>query len=156
MVHSPWQETKPVNQHISVEDISSTVIDGYQAVLSLFKAATSGDAAELEHLLLSASLVRHISCEDAEGWTPLHHAVDGNHLAAAKVLVSCAAGINAANAAGDTPLHLALRWSFVEIASFLLAQPGIAVAAQVRYSNSLCQQYSQVSCSNARQASCSQ
>ena len=103
-----------------------------QAVLRLFKAATAGDTLELEKLLASANVASHISCEDEDSWTPLHHAVDGNHLAAAMVLVSCSADVNAANSASNTPLHLALRWSFVEIALFLLAQPGISANAQVR------------------------
>lgn len=103
-----------------------------QAVLRLFTAATAGDTLELERLLASPILANHISCEDEDSWTPLHHAVDGSHLAAAMVLVSCSADVNAANNSGDTPLHLALRWSFVETASFLLAQPGIDVNAQVR------------------------
>ena len=102
-----------------------------QAVLRLFTAATAGDAIELEKLLMSASLAAYISCEDEDSWTPLHHAVDGNHLAAARVLVSRKAAVNAANSAGDTPLHLALRWNFVESALFLLDQPGIAVQAEV-------------------------
>ncbi len=100
--------------------------------MRLFKAAAAGDTLELERLLASADLARHISCEDEDSWTPLHHAVDGNHMAAAMLLVSCSADVNAANGASDTPLHLALRWSFVETASFLLAQPGICVDAQVR------------------------
>ncbi len=100
-------------------------------MLRLFKAATAGDAAELERLLMSASLASYVSCEDEDSWTPLHHAVDGNHLAAARVLVSRGAAVNAANCTGDTPLHLALRWNFSEPALFLLDQPGISIEAQV-------------------------
>ena len=103
-------------------------------MLRLFKAATAGDAAELERLLTSASLASYISCEDEDSWTPLHHAVDGNHLAAARVLLSRSAAVNAATGAGDTPLHLALRWNFVETALLLLEQPSISVEAQVSIS----------------------
>jgi hypothetical protein len=103
-------------------------------VLHLFKAATAGDAAELERLLTSVTLASYISCEDEDSWTPLHHAVDGNHLAAARVLLSRSAAVNAATSAGDTPLHLALRWNFVETALLLLEQSSISVEAQVSIS----------------------
>ncbi|BDA45761.1 probable ankyrin-1 [Coccomyxa sp. Obi] len=115
---------------VGPKNLDALSIEDRRAVLRLFKAATAGDALELARLLASADLASHINCEDADSWTPLHHAVDGNHLAATMVLVSCSADVNAANSAGDTPLHLALRWSFVETASFLIAQPGISVDAQ--------------------------
>ena len=104
-------------------------------MLRIFKAATAGDAAELERLLTSAPLASYVSCEDEDSWTPLHHAVDGNHLAAARVLVSRSAAVNAATSTGDTPLHLALRWNFVETALLLLEQPGVSVEAQARLSS---------------------
>ncbi|EIE22661.1 hypothetical protein COCSUDRAFT_42315 [Coccomyxa subellipsoidea C-169] len=78
----------------------------------------------------SRALASYVSCKDEDSWTPLHHAVDGNHLAAARVLVSRGAAVNAANCTGDTPLHLALRWNFSEPALFLLDQPGISIEAQ--------------------------
>lgn len=102
-----------------------------QGVQMLFKSATSGDTAELGELLSNAGIARHVSCQDEEEWTPLHHAVDGNHLEAARLLLEHKADVNAVTSNGDSALLLAIRWSFSELALLLLAQPGIDVTLSV-------------------------
>ncbi len=103
-----------------------------QAVQALIKAATSGSTADIELALAGPSVARHINCQDEEGWTPLHHSVDGNHLAAVQLLLAHGADVNAVNGSSDSALLLAVRWSFVEVAAHMLSQPGIDVKLAVR------------------------
>jgi hypothetical protein len=113
-------------------DSKPVIAAAKQVVLQLFRAATSGSAADLERLLQQPNIADHVNCEDEEQWTPLHHAVDGNHLAAAVQLLAYKADVNAMNCSGDTPLLLAVRWSFIELAQVLLMQPAIDVTLAVR------------------------
>ncbi|XP_043198908.1 ankyrin repeat domain-containing protein 27-like [Amphibalanus amphitrite] len=90
-------------------------------------AARGHQGAALLLLHLGASAGRR----DARGNTALHLAVNNGHRGAAQALLYHAeqtgapAGVNALNADGDAPLHLAARWGYGDVA-LLLAAHGAA------------------------------
>lgn len=68
-------------------------------------------------LAADPSLLR---CRDEDGYTPLHRAAYGGHLAVAAALLAAGSPVDPRTADGWTPLHSACRWSRVRVASLLL------------------------------------
>ena len=76
-------------------------------------------------LLLHANADRNAL--DDEKNSPLHWAANNGHAACVKALIyysehqSCHLNLNAINFAGDTALHMAAKWGFLNIVQILLS-----------------------------------
>jgi len=101
-------------------------------VTPLYAAAYQGDCAKIEALarLGVAPNIPH----PQSGYTALHVAVFRCHQAATKSLLDCFRGRILASAQchkGDTPLHIASRGGFLEIADILCAEEDLNPGAHV-------------------------
>jgi ankyrin len=94
-------------------------IDAQHGLQPIHWAARNGQAAIIE-FLQSKGVDISIPAVRGRRWTPLHFAIDSNHLRAAKWLIDHGANVNAASSDGRGPLHLAARRRCVPIASALL------------------------------------
>lgn len=81
-------------------------------------AAENNRLSTVNNLLASNASLVH-SC-DEDGYTPLHRAAYGGHLAVARALLQSGSKVNGRTADGWTPLHSACRWGRVTMASLLL------------------------------------
>ena len=81
--------------------------DWYEAE-RLHRAGRDGDVQEIERLIIAGY---DVNLFDDMGYTPLHHAVEGEQIEAVKVLLERGALINANDDAtiGETPLSLAVQ-----------------------------------------------
>ncbi|KAM6971970.1 ankyrin repeat domain-containing protein 49 [Aplochiton taeniatus] len=68
-------------------------------------------------------------CHDDDGYTPLHRAAYGGHVAMASTLLAAGSKVNTRTLDGWTPLHSACRWAHVSVATLLL-QRGAELNAQ--------------------------
>lgn len=89
-------------------------------------AAENDDVNTLKEILLSQPGLVH--ARDADGYTPLHRAAYGNHVAAITYLLSAGAKVNIKTELGWTPLHSACNWNNYHAAARLLAA-GADIAA---------------------------
>ena len=77
------------------------------AAAPIHDAASSGDVARVTRLLKEDPKLVNAKVWVGgwkDGWTPLHFAVDGGHVAVAKLLISKGAKANARDSDGSTPL----------------------------------------------------
>lgn len=81
-------------------------------------AAENNRLSTVNSLLASNASLVH--CCDEDGYTPLHRASYGGHLAVALALLQAGSKVNSRTADGWTPLHSACRWGRVTMASLLL------------------------------------
>jgi len=63
-----------------------------------------------------------IDARDGNNWTPLHYAIDREHLHISRALVESNCLIEAYDANGWTPLHAAMRRRNLECASLILSK----------------------------------
>ncbi|KAJ0182618.1 hypothetical protein K1T71_001987 [Dendrolimus kikuchii] len=89
-------------------------------------AAENGDVDTLKEILSSQYDLVH--AHDSDGYTPLHRASYGNHVAAVSFLLSAGANVNTKTLLGWTPLHSACNWNNYYAAARLLAA-GADIAA---------------------------
>lgn len=82
-------------------------------------AAENGDVNVLKEILRSQPGLVH--AQDSDGYTPLHRAAYGNHLAAICYLLSAGAKVTTKTHMGWTPLHSACNWNNYKVAARLLA-----------------------------------
>ncbi|XP_053613117.1 ankyrin repeat domain-containing protein 49 isoform X2 [Plodia interpunctella] len=82
-------------------------------------AAENGDVNTLQGLLTSQPSL--ISVRDSDGYSPLHRAAYGNHVAAISYLLSVGANVSATTELGWTPLHSACNWNNYKAVARLLA-----------------------------------
>ena len=85
---------------------------------ALRAAAAGGLLAPLESLLGRPGEVE-VDAQDMYGVTPLHHAAEGGHLAAAEALLRAGADVGAKNENGHTPLFLAQGNRHEQVAELL-------------------------------------
>ncbi|HUS53706.1 MAG TPA: ankyrin repeat domain-containing protein [Thermohalobaculum sp.] len=87
---------------------------------ALIKAAQRGDAGDVARLLSEGALV---DARDANNRTALHRATEGNHIAAAVVLIEAGADVNASDGASidHTPYLMAGARGYLEILTPMLA-----------------------------------
>lgn len=85
---------------------------------ALIKAAEDG------HLRLVQRMVQFLGCDvaDSGGWTPLHLAVEKNHLEVVKQLIWSGADVNVISNDGWTPLHVAVDEGHLNMVRYLLEQ----------------------------------
>jgi ankyrin repeat protein len=85
----------------------------------LIEAARRGDAAEIARLLAQGAAV---DARDAADRTALHHATEGNHIAAAVALIEGGADVNASDGTSidHTPYLMAGARGYIEILSPML------------------------------------
>ena len=84
-------------------------------------AAASGEVTRIDVMLKRHSVYINVDKRDPDsGWTALHFASRGGHVAAATQLLGAKANVNAIGPNGETPLHLAAGWGTVEIVGLLL------------------------------------
>ena len=85
----------------------------------LHRAAENSDIQEIERLILAGY---DVSLFDDMTYTPLHHAVLGRSIEAAKVLLRHGAFVNANDfeSIGETPLALAVQGEYLELVCLLL------------------------------------
>jgi ankyrin repeat protein len=114
--------------------------DWYEAE-RLHRAGRDGDVKEIERLILAGC---DVNLFDDMGYTPLHHAVEGEQIEAVKVLLERGALINANDdtTIGETPLSLAVQGAHFELVRLLLesgADPDIngwmGLTARIRACN---------------------
>lgn len=84
----------------------------------IFQDAAKGNVAVVTAYLDAGG---DVNSADAEGATPLHHAVAGNQAAVVKLLIARKANVNARKKDGVTPLHVAAALGRMEIYKLLLA-----------------------------------
>ncbi|GBP29291.1 Ankyrin repeat domain-containing protein 49 [Eumeta japonica] len=82
-------------------------------------AAENGELETLKELLTSQPGLVH--ARDADGYTPLHRAAYGNHVAVISYLLGAGAKVDARTQMGWTPLHSACNWNNYQAAARLLA-----------------------------------
>ncbi|CAG4979263.1 unnamed protein product [Parnassius apollo] len=82
-------------------------------------AAENGELEELKELLTSQPGLVH--ARDSDGYTPLHRAAYGNHVACISYLLSAGANVTTKTELGWTPLHSACNWNNYTAAARLLA-----------------------------------
>jgi ankyrin repeat protein len=70
-------------------------------------ASGAGDGAVVRRILNKRPDL--VNCRSFDGWTPLHEAARGGHLAIARFLISKGADLSATNDRGDTPRGCAAR-----------------------------------------------
>jgi ankyrin repeat protein len=78
----------------------------------LIEAARRGDVAEIGRLLAQGA---NVDARDGTNRTPLHHATEGNHIAAAVALIEAGADVNASDGAS------------IDHIPYLMAGRGVAV-----------------------------
>jgi len=85
----------------------------------LHHAADDGDIGEMKRLVAAGY---DMNMFDDLGWTPLHHAVKGEHYKAALWLIEQGADVNANDEQriGETPLGDAVRGDYPEMVELLL------------------------------------
>ncbi len=86
----------------------------------LVEAAQRGDAPEIARLLAQGVAV---DARDGANWTALHHATEGNHIAAAVALIAAGADVNASDdtSIDHTPYLMAGARGYLEILSPMIA-----------------------------------
>ena len=82
-------------------------------------AAANGQVGLL-NLLLRGSGHGSIEAKDDEGETPLHDAVDFDHLEATEILLNAGSDIDSTDCEGCTPLHCAAKHGHTRVLRFLL------------------------------------
>lgn len=82
-------------------------------------AAENGEVETIQHILNSQPGLVHT--QDGDGYTPLHRAAYGNHLAAVCYLLSAGAKVATKTNMGWTPLHSACNWNNYKVGARLLA-----------------------------------
>lgn len=82
----------------------------------LMRASKNGSLLFVQALLIMSA--KKNAC-DNNGWTPLMYAVQYNHIAVAKQLITAKVNITAKNKMGKTALHLALESNNKEIEELL-------------------------------------
>ncbi|XP_014356148.2 ankyrin repeat domain-containing protein 49-like [Papilio machaon] len=82
-------------------------------------AAENGELDVLKEILKTSPGLVHV--RDSDGYTPLHRAAYGNHLACVAYLLSAGAKVAARTELGWTPLHSACNWNNYLAAARLLA-----------------------------------
>lgn len=93
----------------------------------LLWAAENNRLSTVNSVLASDASLIH--CCDEDGYSPLHRASYGGHLAVASALLQAGAKVNGRTADGWTPLHSACRWGRVTMAALLLRH-GAQINAQ--------------------------
>jgi ankyrin repeat protein len=61
-----------------------------------------------------------LECQDNEGHSPLHLAVEGGHIETVEVLINRGANVNARSNRGATPLYMAKAIGYDDISQFLV------------------------------------
>ncbi|PNF14881.1 hypothetical protein B7P43_G05129 [Cryptotermes secundus] len=77
---------------------------------------------ELIELMCEFGSILSMKTDDSEGDSPIHLAVMGGRLPLVKWLHSKGVSLNCRNKKGHTPLHTAVRFSQIDVASYLLQQ----------------------------------
>ncbi|CAM9326445.1 unnamed protein product [Ectocarpus fasciculatus] len=96
-------------------------VEGLRWAYTLMHAGAEGGSEQVVSMLMRAGAGKDINGQaPRSGLTPLHLAVMGGMLAAAKVLMLAGADVNKIDAEGVAPLHLALRHGHAELAQVLL------------------------------------
>jgi ankyrin repeat protein len=97
---------------------------------NLHDAAGLGDVAGVVALLDPDSAL--VGSRDADGWTPLHHAVNGGHLELAELLLDRGADVGARDAEERIPLHLASYMGNTDVVRLLLDRDSDVTAREFR------------------------
>jgi ankyrin repeat protein len=104
-------------------DVSPTCVDG-TGESALHVAASCRDMTIL-HALLTIQPDVDVNAVDVNGWTPLHHAVRWNHVAAIDVLLQYPdTNPNVRDRSGRMPLHVAALYGQRDAIYLLMKQPG--------------------------------
>ena len=91
----------------------------------LHRAARAGDLNKIKKLIKQGN---YVNCTDSDGYTPLHYACIGGHLAAVRALASeLQANLTLRDAKGNTPLLLAAESGHEEVVVALLHEYGCPV-----------------------------
>ncbi|XP_003486678.1 ankyrin repeat domain-containing protein 49-like [Bombus vosnesenskii] len=85
----------------------------------ILTAAENGELDKVQKLLMENPLL--LECTDKDGYTPLHRACYGNHVAIVEYLLQAGAKIDAKTMDEWQPLHSACCWNNVECAMVLIA-----------------------------------
>jgi ankyrin repeat protein len=101
-----------------------------ETAADIHEVARLGDVTGVTALLDGDSAL--IGSRDADGWTPLHHAVNGRHLALAELLLERGADVGAVDAEDRIPLHLASYAGDEEAVRLLLAHGSDVKAREFR------------------------
>ena len=89
----------------------------------LHYAAMHGEVERLDALVARPKVAANIDQRDPDsGWTALHFAARGGHVAFARRLLGHRAAVNALGPSGETPLHLAAGWGTLEMVGLLLQE----------------------------------
>lgn len=75
--------------------------------MELLTAANKGELGRVEALLRDGV---DPNCQGVDGWTPMHEAAAGNHVAVARALLAAGAHVNIRDNEGQTPLHVAAKY----------------------------------------------
>jgi len=84
----------------------------------LLDYASNENVSVVEALIFAGASVKAV---DADGWTPLHHAVHKGHTGVVKALLKARASADARNRYGYAPLHLAASSNNVDVTNILLS-----------------------------------
>jgi ankyrin repeat protein len=96
----------------------------------ILAAARAGELDRVEALLAASPEL--VNVRDAEGMTPLHHAVQGGHSEMADLLLDRGGDISAVDAWNQTPLHLAAYAGDAALVGLLLARGADVMAREMR------------------------
>ena len=103
--------------HLSDSEEKKRKHQEYSAQMSLLEAARKGLKDDVLGLIQSGS---DINIKYQSGWTPLHLALQFNHMEIASVLVNHGPDVNAKNKDGRTPLHLAVQVESKDLTNAIL------------------------------------
>ncbi|OMJ87515.1 hypothetical protein SteCoe_10770 [Stentor coeruleus] len=95
------------------------------------------EAVKEENIDLDALNTLGINCQDKQGLTPLHHAVDEGLSVVVRQLINMGANPNIQDSEGMTPAHYAVELDNDEILEILLTAPGIDLTIEDSSGNTL-------------------